>query len=221
MARHPGESKTKAVAGRDRRSRAARLLRIASRPCGESWTSRISPPRCARSTAGSAVVLPDTSIWVGYFRDSRRADADHLASLDSRRSRSSSAARFSLSWSPALAKSSGARYSGLSWRCHGLTSIMRPGSKSASWPRRCVEPARLFPHRPRDSRRRAARGPRSLEPGRRLRARRGGPRRFPALHDGALNVSHWRLGRRVQPVGAQARRAHQLHRAAGPRLGTT
>jgi predicted nucleic acid-binding protein len=27
------------------------------------------------------VVLPDTSIWVGYFRNTRRADADRLASL--------------------------------------------------------------------------------------------------------------------------------------------
>jgi predicted nucleic acid-binding protein len=27
------------------------------------------------------VVLPDTSIWVGYFRNTRRDDADHLASL--------------------------------------------------------------------------------------------------------------------------------------------
>lgn len=27
------------------------------------------------------MVLPDTSIWVGYFRGTPRADADHLASL--------------------------------------------------------------------------------------------------------------------------------------------
>ena len=27
------------------------------------------------------MVLPDTSIWVAYFRNSRRTDADHLASL--------------------------------------------------------------------------------------------------------------------------------------------